>query len=318
MRTWIFGLVFLAPPWLKKILLRWLCRAKIGPHARIGWFSSIVARNIELGEHSVIQPLTLIRLSGDLTVGAYSEISSFNLIYGSSSLRIGAQSYIGPQVMINVDEPVYIGDGSALGPRSLVFTHGSFLPYTEGYWARRAGVTLGNQVWCAAGVFLQPGVEIGDETFVNSMSVVSGVIPPGSVVEGNPARVIYPIERVKRKMTPQRVDAALRQILHDFSQVVLRREWNVEPHEAQAALSFCWRGQRYNIQLVGAETPSASQPLPDVRYIYLVNHPEWKIPPHALYFDVCTRQTIYTSDKVHTALRLFMQRYYGLKFVDRG
>jgi hypothetical protein len=149
------------------------------------------------------------------------------------------------------------------------------------------------------------------------MSVVSGVIPPGSVVEGNPARVIYPIERVKRKMTPQRVDAALRQMLHDFGQVVLRQEWNVEPSETDASLSFCWRGQRYNIQRIGADTPPVSQPLPDVRYIYLVNQPEWKIPSHALYFDVCTRRTIYTSDKVHTALRLFMQRYYGLKFVDQ-
>ena len=125
MRTLLLGLIFVSPPFLKKLLLRWLCRAKIGHRAHIGWFSSVMGRRIELGTHSIVLPFTLIKLAGEVRLGNYSEISSFTLIYGSSCLVTGDHSYIGPQSLINADEEVHIGHGSALGPRSMVFTHGS-------------------------------------------------------------------------------------------------------------------------------------------------------------------------------------------------
>jgi acetyltransferase-like isoleucine patch superfamily enzyme len=316
-KTILLGLIFIAPPFLKKILLRGFCHAKIGRHAEIGWLSSVVARNIELGEFSVVRPLTIIQLKGDFKLGANSEISSFSLIYGSSSLCIGENSYIGPQAMINVEEPVQLGNGSALGPRSMVFTHGSFLPYTQGYWARRAGVTLGNQVWCAAGVFIQPGIEIGDDTFVNSMSMVTQSIPAGSVVEGNPARVVTTMERVKRKMTPARVDAALVQILNDFAEIGLRRELgiqNIETH--QACLRFQWRGRMYELAVIRSNDFAIIHPHSNVRQIFLVNRPNWIPPAGATIFDLTTQQTSFRADVIHTALRLFMQRYFGVRFQD--
>ncbi|MFN6999542.1 MAG: hypothetical protein ACK4ST_05855, partial [Elioraea tepidiphila] len=49
--------------------------------------------------------------------------------------------------------------------------------------------------------------------------VVTQSIPPGSVVEGNPARVIQPMDAVRRKMSPRRVDVALQQVLKDFARV---------------------------------------------------------------------------------------------------
>lgn len=311
------GLLWIAPPIVKKLLLRWLGRAKIGRHVELGWFSAVVARQIALADYSAIRPLTLVYLHGDFELGAYSEISSFNLIYGSSSLKIGAQSYIGPQSLINVEEPVCIGNGSALGPRTMVFTHGSFLPYTEGYWARRAGVTLGNKVWCAAGVFIQPGVEIGDETFVNSCAVVTQSIPAGSIVEGNPARVVAPMSRLRRKMNPARIDAVLQQMLRDFAEVGLRRELGIQQIEIGATrLRFQWRRQTYEITLIPS---TGMSPLPasrDVHQIFLVNQPAWHPPPGATCFDLTTARTPFQADVIHTALRVFLQRYYGVRFQD--
>jgi hypothetical protein len=203
----------------------------------------------------------------------------------------------------------------------MVFTHGSFLPYTEGYWVKLAGVTIGDQVWCAAGVFIHPGVEIGDETFVNSKSVVTQNVPPGSVVEGNPAKVVYSMERLKRKMSPRRVDAALDHLLRDFAEIGLRRELGLEAiEEAKYQLRFRWRGQPYHISLIPStgNPPDAIEPAAGARRIFVVNCPGWSPPPGAMVFDLATMETPFASDRMHTALRLFMQRYYGVKFTDQG
>jgi acetyltransferase-like isoleucine patch superfamily enzyme len=316
----LLGLILVSPPFLKKLLLKWFRGAKIGRHAHIGWFSAAFGRQIELGDHSVIRPFTLISLDGGLKLGNYSEISSFNLIYGSSSFIVGDHSYIGPQSLINVDEEVRIGNGSALGARSMIFTHGSFLPFTEGYWVKLAGVTIGDKVWCAAGVFIHPGVEIGEDTFVNSRSVVTQAIPAGSVVEGNPAEVIYPMERVRRKMSPRRVDAAIDQVLREFAEIGLRRELGLDNVEhTKYQLCFRWRGKPYQVALIPStgDLPDGDEPAPGTRQILVVNRPGWSSPPGAMVLDLVTMQTPFVSDQIHTALRLFMKRYYGIQFTDK-
>ncbi|MGQ0603005.1 MAG: acyltransferase [Anaerolineales bacterium] len=320
MNALLFGLVFISPPFFKKLLLRWLVDAEIHPQAQIGWFAAVSARRIKLGRHSVVRPLTLISLSGDFTLEDYAEVSSFTLIYGASDFSLGRGSYVGPQSLINVEEPVSLGYGSALGPRSTVYTHGSFLPVTEGYWMKLAGVTIGDKVWCAAGVFLHPGTEIGDNSFVNSRSVVSGHIPPGSVVEGNPARVIYPMERVRRKMSARHVDLALERILNDFTQIGLRRELGISDVQTETGQwRFRWRGRDYVIVLV----PSTGPTMPNAKlvngatHIYVANFTDWQAPPGALVFDVPSYTTHFVSDPIHTALRLFALRYYGLRFTDQ-
>lgn len=314
MKTFWLGVVLLAPPFLKNFILRTFCGAQIGRGAHIGWFAGVSARRIELGAHCAIRALTVIRLDGDFHLGAHSEISNFNLIYGSSSLTIGDESYIGPQSLINVEEPVQIGNGSALGPGSKVFTHGSFLPYNEGYWARRAGVTLGDKVWCAAGVFLQPGVEIGADTFVNACAVVTQSIPPGSIVEGNPAQIVSAMARLKRKMTPARLDAAMAQVLRDFVEIGWRRELGVpeivaEEGYARATIA----GAVYEIALVRS-TDATPRALTAPKKIFLVNRADWSPPPGAWIFDWRTMRAPTNSDRVCVALRVFMQRYYGIRF----
>jgi len=321
MRVLLLGLIFISPPFLKKLLLQWFCSAEIGHQVHIDWFSAVLGRRVEMGDYTIIRPFTLIHLAGQVKVGDYSEISSFNLIYGSSSLIMGDHSYIGPQSLINADEEVCLGQESALGPRSMVFTHGSFLPYTEGYWAKLAGVTIGDRVWCAAGVFIHPGVEIGDDTFVNSRSVLTQSVPAGSVAGGNPAQVLYPMQRMKRKMSPRRVDAALAQLLRDFAEIGLRRELGVEAvEESKDGLYFRWNGQPYHIALI----PSTGGPLAPVdpvagtRQIFLVNKSGWLPPAGAMVFDLVTMHTPFKSGRIHTALRFFMQRYYGVRFRDQG
>jgi acetyltransferase-like isoleucine patch superfamily enzyme len=319
-RVFLLGLIFVSPPFLKALLLRWFCDAKIGHKAHIGWFSTVLGRRVVLGAHSVIRPCTVVSVSGDVTLGSYSEISSFTLVYGSSSLSVGEHSYIGPQSLINVDEPIRVGDESALGPRAMLFTHGSFFSYLEGYWARRSGITIGNKVWCAAAVFIHPGVEIGDNTFVNSRSVVTQSVPGGSVVEGNPATVVGTTDRLRRKMSTRRIDAAVERILHDFAEVGLRRELGIEIiDDSDRQLSFTWHRHSYQIVHVSsAEHHVPTERGAGTRRVFLANDPNWLPPSDALSFDLTRLETEFSSDPIHKALRLFMLRYYGIKFGDKG
>jgi acetyltransferase-like isoleucine patch superfamily enzyme len=319
MKTIAFVLIFISPPFIKNYLLRWLCSAKIGKHVHVGWFSAVAGEKIEIGDYSTIRPLTIIKLDGKLQIGNYSEISSFTLIYGSSDLILGDQCYIGPQCLINVDEVVIINNESALGARCMVFTHGSFYPYTEGYWVKLNGVNLGSRVWCAAGVFIHPGVEIGNNTFVNSGSVVTQSLPADSIVEGNPAQVVYPMDRVKREMTPKRVDLALEKILHEFAEIGLRRELKITAKQkSRRELQLDWKGKTYKVMIVPSTIDGGDMFNFDqkARYIFLVNQPNWTAPEGSLSFDIPHHSTRYNSDPIHSAFRRFALRYYGLKFKD--
>jgi virginiamycin A acetyltransferase len=49
---------------------------------------------------------------------------------------------------------------------------------------------IGNDVWLGSGATVLPGARIGDGAIVGACAVVSGEVPPYSVVAGNPARVL--------------------------------------------------------------------------------------------------------------------------------
>jgi acetyltransferase-like isoleucine patch superfamily enzyme len=53
------------------------------------------------------------------------------------------------------------------------------------------GVRIGHRVWIGANAVVLDGAELGDDCIVSAGSIVSGSIPPRSIVQGNPARVIF-------------------------------------------------------------------------------------------------------------------------------
>ncbi|HSH01205.1 MAG TPA: transferase [Anaerolineae bacterium] len=310
------GLIFIAPPRLKKLLLRWIKGAHIGQFVHLGWFTFIDASEIVLDDHVTIRSFTIIKLAGKLHLGAYSQISILNLIYGTSSLVMGEFCYIGPQVLINVDEPITIGRATGIGPRSMLFTHGSFQSYLEGYKRKTAPITLGNNVWCAAGVFLHPGVTIGDNSLVNSRAVVIKDVSADTVVAGNPAKELFSMSKIRQNMTDEDKDAAIVEILTEFVDVSLQRELKVDRIENDKySICFEYKQQTYFIALVPAHD---TVPTPDrkCKQIYLVNKANWSPPDNTFVFDLANMATPYDVDPIHTELRLFMQRYYGVRFYD--
>lgn len=318
MKTLTFILIFLSPPFLKTALLRWFCHARIAPGVHIGWFTAISAKRIKIGKCSEIRALSIIRCKGEFAVGDYSIISSMVLVYGAEGLRLGDRCYIGPQSLINVDRQVRFGNVSAIGPRSMIFTHGSFLPYTEGYWTKMAGVTVGDYVWMAAGVFVQPGVEIGSHVFVNSRSVVTRSVADGQVVAGNPAQPVATLDRMTRTMTPKRVDTAAKQMLHHFADAVLQQQMGLEVRNHTGQFRFRYHNHDYLMACVDsqAQFPANGELDPKTRYLLLVNRPGWHPPDGraVLWFDLTHNRTIESDDALYCELRDFMRMYFGVIF----
>jgi acetyltransferase-like isoleucine patch superfamily enzyme len=320
MKNLIFGIVFLSPPFLKKVILKWFCGAQFGRKSNIGWFSSIVGDSIAIGDYSTIKPLTLIRCDGQVSIGNYTEVSSFSVIYGCADFRVGNKCYIGPQTWINTSEDVVTGDRVGIGPRTMIFTHGSFFPYTEGYWARFGKVLIRNNVSLASDVFVHPGIEIGGNVFVNSCSVITQSIPSGQVVEGFPAKVVCPMEKVRRPITPAKRGALILNILKHFISFLQKTKSAIEVihHEEQMALLRS-RRRDYLITFINSKGIASVdfRKYQNKKMIALVNCHD-RFPAismnRILIFDFKSMKTQYSRDRVHQALYQFMRMYYGLIF----
>lgn len=315
MHTLILLLTLISPPALKPFILRVLAGAQVGRNVKIGWFAGLTGRHIALGDYAEVRSFTLIQCDGDLHIGAYSIISSFNLVYGCAGLWVGDHAYIGPQSLINCDEDVSLGHHSALGARSMVYTHGSYLPYTEGYWVKFGRVSIGDYTWCAAGVFLHPGVSVGNNCFVNSRSVVTQDIGDGEVVEGFPAQRVTTMDRVKRNMTPKRLDAAAAQMIEHFAAMVLQRQFGIRAQRISSGqITFQYRGQSYRLALIPSHGQEWQPHAANETVILMVNRANWSPPANTLIFDLATMETPQPTDPMHSQFDLFMRRYYGVQF----
>lgn len=319
MNSLLFALEFISPPVLKKLLLRVFCRARFGRGSHIGWFSSVMGSRIEFGDFSVVKPFTLIRCDGKVKIGKYTEISSFSLIYGGANFEIRDKCYLGPQSLINVTEDVLIGNEVGIGARTMIYTHGSFLPYTEGYWVRFGRVCIGNRVWLAAGVFIHPGVEIGNDVFVNSRSVITENVPSGKVMEGFPAKEIVAMDKIRRTVPPQKKDVLIRQVIKHFASYMSQTEKEVKLEKSNGDdFVFTWNSNEFRISLVGMkQKPNDLRPFKHAENtIYLLNTSE--VLPSAskglTYYDFATMKASYSNDKLFQKLYLFMKQYYGLIF----
>ena len=320
MKNILFGIVFISPPFLKKLILKWFCGGRFGRGSSIGWFSSVVGARVELGEFTVVKPFTLIRCDGEVRIGNYTEVSSFSLIYGCANFRVGNKCYIGPQTWINVSEDVAMGNRVGIGPRTMIFTHGSFLPYTEGYWARFGKVTIKNNACVASDVFLNPGVEIGEDVYVTSRSTIKESIPSGWVVEGFPAKEVCRLNALRRPITPDRRDALILNILKHFLRFLQQTNRRIRVEYSENRVTVLRpRKRNYLIILVDSkgEVLHDYKRERDERIIALVNCQNWALSiskNRMLIFDFMTMKTPYSRDKVHRELYQFMKMYYGVIF----
>jgi UDP-2-acetamido-3-amino-2,3-dideoxy-glucuronate N-acetyltransferase len=143
--------------------------AKIGKNVRI-WHFSYVGSGAVIGD--------------DVKIGSLAHVD-YGVEVGSGT-KIEGLAYIPP--LSRIGKNVFIGPGAVL-------TNDPYPPSS-----RMVGVTIeDNAVICARAV-IRPGVTVGKRAVVAMGAVVTKDVPPGKVVMGVPARVVYTREEWDAKM----------------------------------------------------------------------------------------------------------------------
>jgi maltose O-acetyltransferase len=133
-------------------------------------------------------------LFGALGDGAVVE-PTFACDYGYN-IRLGRNAFINFNCVFLDCAPIEIGADLQMGPGVQLLTPLHPLDPAE----RRSGIEyarpirIGSDVWFGGGAIVLPGVTIGDRSVIGAGSVVTRDVPAGSIVAGNPARLLRQLE----------------------------------------------------------------------------------------------------------------------------
>ena len=117
-------------------------------------------------------------IGDNVSIGTLSVIEHHVTI--ADSVRIHTQVFI-PEYTI-------LEEGAWIGP-NVVFTNAMY-PLSPGVKDSLVGPTVRKRAKIGANSTLLPGVVIGEDALVGAGSVVTKNVPDGTVVAGNPARII--------------------------------------------------------------------------------------------------------------------------------
>ena len=100
-------------------------------------------------------------------------------------MDIGKDVFVSLRARLDFTNPrgIHIGDGTYVAFNSVIFAHDmSRVLHTHTY--------VGSNCFIGAQAIVMPGVRVGDECIVGSGAVVTKDVPSGSIVAGNPAKII--------------------------------------------------------------------------------------------------------------------------------
>lgn len=122
-----------------------------------------------VGPHVHIHPTVRIFLPWNLSIGPYSAIGDRAIVYNLGPVRIGART--------TVSQHAHLCAG----------THDYRDP---AFPLLRPPITIGDDAWICADAFIGPGVTVGNHAIVAARGVAVSDVAPGTIVGGNPARLI--------------------------------------------------------------------------------------------------------------------------------
>lgn len=145
----------------------------------------------------LISPRAEVEFSPKITIGRRTQISSYTKIKAfDGPLTIGRDVSIGVGCFIGSGTAgTSIGDDCLISPNVMIMANNYRydrldVPIrSQGSTSR--GVEVGDNVWIGAGVVVLDGSKIGAGVIVAPNSVVSGRVPPNTIVRGDPAKVVF-------------------------------------------------------------------------------------------------------------------------------
>jgi acetyltransferase-like isoleucine patch superfamily enzyme len=158
---------------------------------------SLICPPLRGGGRVIVAAGVAVHSSGSFERGAALQLARgvYVHIAKSGRLVIGDNVYIGRGANVSCYEHVLIGNDVRLGERVSIHDENHVFEPIPVDPARRhlyqtTPVRLGDRVWVGANSVILPGAEVGDDCVIGAGSVVRGVIPPGCLAAGAPARVI--------------------------------------------------------------------------------------------------------------------------------
>jgi acetyltransferase-like isoleucine patch superfamily enzyme len=127
------------------------------------------------------------------------DVRFFNLYRrGLSGLVVGDESFLGDECLLDLAEAVVLGSQVTLAERVLILTHTNVgykdHPLQKHFPASASPVRIENGAFLGANVTVLPGITIGAGSFVAAGAVVTGDVPPKTLVAGVPARPVRALD----------------------------------------------------------------------------------------------------------------------------
>jgi acetyltransferase-like isoleucine patch superfamily enzyme len=170
-KNWKLTRRALTPMVLVRLYYFWKHRAVISSKAEVD-----LAPTTSWGQRCVISAFTKVKISGPFVMGQRCQISTGCFLgAGSAGLTLG--------------DDVLVSPNCAIFTGTYVFDRLDVPLQDQGTVSKP--VRIGHRVWVGSNSVILAGADIGDNAIVSAGSVVSGQVPPNSIVLGNPAKVIF-------------------------------------------------------------------------------------------------------------------------------
>ena len=173
------------PPVLPRHVSAWTTRQKA---ARLAW-AAVQATAFRLSFHNWYAWRAMLLRTFGATVGQGCRVRRTVTVEIPWHLTLGDDVIVGDGVRLYALGPITIGN------RTMVSQHAHLCAGSHDYRhpsfpLLRPPIIVGADCWVAADAFVGPGITLGDRAVVGARAAVFADVPPGTVVGGNPARVL--------------------------------------------------------------------------------------------------------------------------------
>jgi len=104
-------------------------------------------------------------------------------------LQVGEACWLAEDAWIDNLAPVQLGDRVCLSQGAYLCT-GNHDFRSPSFDLKLGAISIGSDAWIAARAVLAPGTSVGAGAVIALASTVSGHVPPGAIVRGNPAVLV--------------------------------------------------------------------------------------------------------------------------------